>query len=432
MGKIAAHLVGQAGTKAGLVEVEAAIRPCAALTPCGRVFLPAGADEHGWMRAVFQELCQKCRETVGGQEAYLALGAMFGFCAAPEINAKYRLFPGLWVTGQMGSGKTSFTMWLMALKGYSIPDPVGLQKLATAVGMLEQAENYSNTPLWFDEYEEPKVEENQKAVLQCGFNRQSQTKWSPDGKQRVIKTAFIVSGETSAMRAGLRSRYPHVQISAASRVVNHQEWFSEAMKSFFLFERFIMENNRPRLRVCLVGGVDGDAGESRRRAGAGVPEPPDRARVERGHGCQAGNEHQPVLAGSGELLGGGRAAGGLHPHRGRLRGASAGESGAEGLDQLPDVFEIEIRAGAHAAMAGEAARVGDFTFAPALMVMVLILAIKSFAFISTFSFQHFSFPCAIIASAPSQSALPFSLRHSFGSTYTSARMCSLLARSVAR
>lgn len=190
-------------------------------------------------REFFEEICRKFYETIGGYEAWLCLGAMFAYGVAPEVFDEKHLFPGLWLHGQMGSGKTEFTGWLMHFWGFH-PDKGGISMKATAVGLTIQSENYSNVPLWFDEYRKSNLNEDKEAVLRDSYNREVSPKWSPDGQQRSMKTSLVVSGEGTSSDAATRSRFPHAQVSAADRVENHLEWMNEHKEYFFLFARLLL------------------------------------------------------------------------------------------------------------------------------------------------------------------------------------------------
>lgn len=200
---------------------------------------PAATDAELY-RAFFDELCRKFYDTLGGYEGWLCLGAMFAYGAAPELFEDHRLFPGLWVHGQMSSGKTTVTEWMMAIWGFKVSAGIGLMK-GTAVGLTQQCENYSNLPLWADEHRQGKVGDDKEAVLRDSFNRQSTVKWSPDGIQRQMRTSFVVSGESTSSDAATRSRFPHVQVSAGSRKADHLEWMTARKEYFFLFGRLLLE-----------------------------------------------------------------------------------------------------------------------------------------------------------------------------------------------
>jgi hypothetical protein len=81
---------------------------------------PRGETEDDHLRAVFRELCLRFYESLGGYDAWLSLGAFFSYAAAPEIFDRHGLFPGLWVHGQMESGKTKMVEWRMSWWGFNL------------------------------------------------------------------------------------------------------------------------------------------------------------------------------------------------------------------------------------------------------------------------------------------------------------------------
>jgi hypothetical protein len=180
---------------------------------------------------------------------------MLAYTAAPEIFRRYAMFPGLWVHGLKGSGKTKVMSWLMSLRGFSVDAGVGIVKTATPAGMLQDAENYSNEPFWLDEFRDAEVEPIKLAILRNAFNRQVQSKWTADGIQRVMKTCYVVSGESTSSDAALRSRYPHVQVSANKRKREHLPWFEAHKEYFFALTRFTMER-RPEFVQTMLECLD--------------------------------------------------------------------------------------------------------------------------------------------------------------------------------
>lgn len=200
----------------------------------------------------FREMCRRFFDTAGGYEGWMAVGAMLGFAAAPEIYHQRRLFPSLWVSGQMGSGKTVFCSWLMGLHGFHVASGLGLiSKNVTPVGIMCQLENYSNMGVWADEFRQVEVGADKLAILRDAYNRQLAAKWSPDGFQRQIRTAFLVSGESTTSDAATRSRYPHILLSEQKRKVNHYDWFQSHHEYFFFFWRTIMERREEFITIVL-------------------------------------------------------------------------------------------------------------------------------------------------------------------------------------
>ena len=202
--------------------------------------------------AFYREMCRRFCDTAGGMEGWLSVGAMLGYAAAPEIYAKQKNFPSMWVSGQMGSGKSSFVAWLMAIQGFTGAMGMGLiSKNVTAVGIACQLENYSNLALWLDEFRENQISPDKEPMLRDSYNRQLAGKWTADGVQRKIRTMTLVSGESTTSDAAMRSRYPHVLISEQKRVGNHYDWMQEHSKHFVLFWREILTRRAEFVALVL-------------------------------------------------------------------------------------------------------------------------------------------------------------------------------------
>ncbi len=213
---------------------------------------PPTSNERELLSAFFWELCGRFRESLGGYEAWLWLGSMFSYAAAPEIYEYYSSFPGLWVHGEAASGKTTMGEWTMHTWGYSVHAGLDMIKNTTAVGMQMTAENYSNQPSWMDEYRDAKVDDAKLAILRSASNRGEQAKWTADGIQRQMKTSFMVSGESTSSDPATRSRYPHVQVSAKRRIANHLDWFSKHQDYFFLFGRYLIEHRAEFVEIVMA------------------------------------------------------------------------------------------------------------------------------------------------------------------------------------
>jgi hypothetical protein len=118
------------------------------------------------------------------------------------------------------------------------------QRTSTAVGVLQQGENYSYLPLWLDEFRESQVAEDKAGILRNAYDRAMQAKWSPDGVSRILKTGFVVSGESTSSDGATRNRYAHVQVSATRRLADHERWFTTQAPSFFVLGRMVMERRK--------------------------------------------------------------------------------------------------------------------------------------------------------------------------------------------
>jgi hypothetical protein len=193
------------------------------------------------LREFYREVSSKMFDTLGDHQGNLAIGAILSYSAGPELFAEHGLFPGLFIHGQAESGKTKYTEWLLHLRGFEKNGGIGILK-ATAVGLLCECENYSNEPVWADEYRNGKVSEEKEAILRDSYNRQPPVKWTAGKEQRVMRTSFVVSGESTSSDAATRSRFPHVQVSKSKRLGEHLAWMDANKHKFFLIGRFVMEN----------------------------------------------------------------------------------------------------------------------------------------------------------------------------------------------
>ena len=218
--------------------------------------------ENDLLRVFFRELCARMKKAVGTQEANLLVGSFMSFAAAPEIFAKFSLFPGLWVHGEANSGKSTVCEWLMEIYGYSIyGGGLTLKGNSTsAVGLLQAADQYSNHPMWLDEFKNDKVVGPEKlGVIHNAYNRGGQAKFNPSRIQRVMRTNFIISGEATTSESATRGRFPHVQMSKHQREGSQEEqkankdWFDRHRKYFYFFGRFLMERRREFVKYVLEG-----------------------------------------------------------------------------------------------------------------------------------------------------------------------------------
>jgi hypothetical protein len=195
----------------------------------------------------FREMCHRFFDTAGGMGGWMAIGSMLGYAAGPEFFEFYGCLPAIFIPGQMGSGKTFFTNWLMGMQGYGPTKGLGLGKgsRVTPVGLCQQLENYSCMAIWFDEYRQYEITDEKVTIIRDSYDRQLAGKWTPDGIQRLIRTTPVISGETDTSDAATRSRYTHLQLSATERLGNHVNWMRDNRRYFYFFWRHIMAN-RPQ------------------------------------------------------------------------------------------------------------------------------------------------------------------------------------------
>ncbi len=209
------------------------------------------------VKALFREVGQRFNEYVVSMEGFLGVGAMLSYLVAPEVFKRRKMFPGLFVFGQQGSGKGTMLEWLMALWGFEVG--AGAGNSASIVGVLQQAQNYSNHPVWIDEFRESNMKDF-RPILRDALQRQPSPKWvPPDGVHRKIRTMFVVSGESTTGDAATRSRFSHIQVSqikrkeaiAAGLVGDHYEWLTRYKHLFFVLTRFGLENRAALVNLTI-------------------------------------------------------------------------------------------------------------------------------------------------------------------------------------
>lgn len=157
-----------------------------------------GKSDEGILRPFFRETCQRLSETLGGCEGWLVMGALLSYAAAPEIFREHGAYPGLWLHGLANSGKSKLSAWLMHIWGFNLVQGLNVRdRNLSVVGMQIAADQYSNLPVWFDEYRRAEVPDDKLSVLQNAFNRGGGYKKINlvGGRQRMYRTAFLVSGE---------------------------------------------------------------------------------------------------------------------------------------------------------------------------------------------------------------------------------------------
>ena len=165
-----------------------------------------------------QNFATACEQTIGGLEGFLAIGAVLSYGMAGDLFRKNGNFPCLWVHGETKQGKTTLVSWLMEMWGFSnMSSGIGMGKSSTAVGIQIVLEQFSNLPIWLDEFRANELDDAKRSTVHSAFNREPSTKHATDGRMRKVRTSLIVSGESTAADPATRSRYAHVQVSANRR-----------------------------------------------------------------------------------------------------------------------------------------------------------------------------------------------------------------------
>jgi len=254
------YQLGENGRESEFLQNKPKLHPDMAVSALPLDISDSHTAEIDALREFFQKVTQRFNRALGGLEGQLMLGAIFAFAAAAEIYAHFTQFPGLWVHGEAGSGKTTSVDWLMRFWGFQLGKGLSLiSKSTTVVGVLMLGEQFSNLPGWLDEYRNTDEGDMpaKVSVVRSSFMRDSQAKWTPDGKQRTLRTAFIVSGESTSDDAATRGRFPHVQVAKSKRTGTPEEqtenldWLQRHAPYFFVFGRFLLQHRPAFAKHCM-------------------------------------------------------------------------------------------------------------------------------------------------------------------------------------
>lgn len=164
------------------------------------------------VRELFCEMCRRMYLSVGGLDAFMGLGIVLAFSAAPEVFHHLKFFPGVWIHGKAQQGKSVYGGWLAMLYGINT---IKNLNVSTGAGAEMCFGQYSNIPLLLDEAQtgmNPAVAD----MLMSAFNRGTSAKRVE--RKRDISTNAIVQGVATGHNGQLKSRFPHVLMSKENRL----------------------------------------------------------------------------------------------------------------------------------------------------------------------------------------------------------------------
>ncbi len=216
---------------------------------------PSREIEEAPLQVMFQNIATKLFETFGNYEAWLAMGIVLAAGAANEIYSRYVGFPGLWVHGEMGQGKSSVVRWLIRLWGITSEKGMPIAG-STLPGLSIAMQQYSNLPQWLEEFQ-PEADKKIIERLKNFYGRETGNKKTfGDEMPRQVLATCIVSGVATSSDPQLFSRYAHVQVAAKRRMAEHFDWFEQNSRDFFFVGRHILRNRKEFSRMTM-GVLDG-------------------------------------------------------------------------------------------------------------------------------------------------------------------------------
>lgn len=215
------------------------------------------ADDPVAVQQLLGNLVLHLNASYGGHDGAMLVAASLAFFAGPNLFAESGQFPGIWITGEKGSGKTFTAKWLMGLHGVAgIASGLSF-KTSTAVGIQIAMGQYANIPVWGDEFKESELRDpGSIGVIHGGYNREVPTKWAADGRSRTIRSNLLVTGESACANAATMSRFITTVAAREKRSGSSADqrerlaWLQRNQQLFFTIGRMVL-----RQRARFVASV---------------------------------------------------------------------------------------------------------------------------------------------------------------------------------
>lgn len=222
--------------------------------------LVKGEDDPEAVVNLMGELAAAMTESFAGYDGLLLLGAFLSYAAAPEVyRARGGEFPGIWIPGEKGTGKTVAAKVCMSLWGFAdLEQPMSF-KSSTTVNAIITLGQLANIPNWGDEYKQGHLKEEATMVniVHCGFNREIPGKYSPDGTMRKVRTGFLITGESTCSEAATMDRYLTVNAAkenwrgSAEDGLRRFRWLLANRKHFFVLVRSVLRRRKAFVETVL-------------------------------------------------------------------------------------------------------------------------------------------------------------------------------------
>lgn len=199
-----------------------------------------------------QEVLKKLSESIGPEEAAVALGWVSAVPFMEDVFAYCGSFPFLFVTGQTTSGKSTVAEWLMRFFGVDGGGKALSQTTSVAIQRL--LGYYSCLPTFLDEYRNSKEIIPKTGFLRNVYNRQSSGKGVKAEfglREAKVRGTLIVAGEETPRDPALLSRFIPIFVSRSKRTVNDYNWF-QANKGKFSAHLYDILKRRKELGPIFV------------------------------------------------------------------------------------------------------------------------------------------------------------------------------------
>jgi ribosomal protein L37AE/L43A len=203
-----------------------------------------------------RDIATKLYETVGGYEAYVAIGWVAGTIFSKEIFERYKIFPILFPHGKRESGKSTFMRWIQAFFGVE-SEGITIGGTTTANFIARVLSYYSSLGVWFDEYRNEIKVTQKDGFFRSAYNRQLSGKGTATAFQTrgfTVNSTVAISGEELPKDNGLFTRCIPLQISTNKRKSaggSHFEWINKHCRRFSGFVRHLIINHEQYLPKVL-------------------------------------------------------------------------------------------------------------------------------------------------------------------------------------
>lgn len=186
-----------------------------------------------------REVAEKLRDSIGGYEAYLALGWVAMTVFSWDVFKAFKCLPILFAHGMRGGGKSTLARWLMNFFGVET-EGTGLAD-TTQNYIVRALSYYSSLGVWLDEYRnEPKITQKD-GYLRSAYNRQLSGKGTTTAYQArsfAVHATLCLTGEELPQDSGLFTRLVQVQISAYRHDREMYDWLNA---NCIRFSRFTLD-----------------------------------------------------------------------------------------------------------------------------------------------------------------------------------------------
>ena len=229
---------------------------------CSRPYAETLTDERAMAGQLLTELSVRMEELLGPDGTALALGSMLSYAAGPAVFRKYGVFPSLSIYGDRVAGKSSWCRWLMKIWGFNCKQGGIELSTSTSVGITVALSQYSNLPVWFDEYTSSCLDYVTSRLL-AGCERGSA---ALGATMRRMGAGLVVAGDSVLNSPELRSRFCHVRLPSPCRLDEHYAWFEEKSPECSRIGRFLMRHRTEFEKLVLENlvGIERIAGSGSR------------------------------------------------------------------------------------------------------------------------------------------------------------------------